>query len=151
MTWTTLAAPTAGGFFGSLGAGGLALALTALLILGIRGRGKVRLSRDHAAIVGFLAGTAYGAAGSIWATAPDATRQGLAGLGVGRADGPFGTVGLGAVALLLVLWLWFGSPGIRTAGLVGIVAATVFAAAGGIWAIPANLVATGFVSFGLYA
>ncbi|MFE9645298.1 hypothetical protein ACFYO0_14515 [Streptomyces sp. NPDC006365] len=130
-----------GAALGALGAGGLSLVLTALLVLGVKGKGRVKLKDNPAIICGFIASTAFSAAGQIWANPERIASQGLTGLGVGTGSGPFGNVGMGAVAsLLLVLILcWEMSP-LRGA-ILGLIAGIVWPAAGDgtIWAVPSEL------------
>lgn len=135
-----LAAPE-GAVFGGLGAGGLALCAVAFLVLGVKGKGKVKLKDNPAIIAGFVASTAFSAAGSIWSNPEKVTSQGLTGLGVGTGSGPFGDVRIGAVALLLLILIlcWEMSP-LRGA-IVGLIAGIVWPAAGDgtVWAIPSEL------------
>lgn len=130
-----------GAALGALGAGGLALALTVLLVLGVKGKGKVKLKDNPAMICGFVAATAFSAAGAIWSRPEQITSQGLTGLGVGTGAGPFGNVGLGAVSLVLlfVMMCWEITP-LRGA-ILGILAGIVWPAAGDgtVWAIPSEL------------
>lgn len=136
-----LAASETGAAFGALGAGGLALALTVLLILGVKGQGRVKLKENPALICAFIAGTAFSAAGKIWANPERITEQGLTGLGVGTGSGPFGDVGIGAVALvLLVLMLCWKLTPLRGA-IIGLIAAVVWPLTGEatVWALPCQL------------
>jgi len=130
-----------GAVFGGLGAGGLALAATVFLVLGVKGKGKVKLKDNPAVIAGFVAATAFSAAGSIWANPEKITSQGLTGLGVGTGSGAFGDVGVGAVALvlLIIILCWELSP-LRGA-ILGLLAGIVWPATGDgtIWAIPSEL------------
>lgn len=130
-----------GAALGALGAGGLALAMTVLLILGVKGKGKVKLKENPAMICGFVASTAFSAAGAIWTRPEQITSQGLTGLGVGTGDGPFGNVGVGAVSLVLLFFMlcWELTP-LRGA-ILGLLAGIVWPAAGDatLWAIPSEL------------
>ncbi|MFF8485182.1 hypothetical protein [Streptomyces antibioticus] len=139
---TTLAA-SGETIFGPVGAGGLALVLTALLVFGIKGKGKVKFGTRAAGIVAFLAGTSYAAAGQIWANPEKITSQGLTGFGVGTGGGPLGNVGLGAVALLLVVIALTAPLTAVTSGVLGMVAAFVFpaAGAGSVFAVPTEFAA----------
>lgn len=132
-----------GAVFGVLGAGGLALVLTTFLILGVRGKGKVKLKDTQAAIVAFLAASSYVAAGKIWSSPQQVVEQGLTGLGVGGASGPFGEVGIGAVALLLLIVMLTASLTSVFGATVGMIAGFVWPAAGDgtIWAVPSQLAA----------
>ena len=138
-----LAASGSGTVFGVVGAGGIALVLTVLLVLGVRGKGKIRLSAGQASVVAFLAGTAYVAAGKIWANAQLITEQGLSGLGVGSSDGPFGAVGIGAAALLLLVIMLAAPLTPGRAAAVAMIASFVWPAAGDgtIWSVPTELAA----------
>lgn len=143
MTAAEAAAGIEGGqILGSLGAGGAALAITVFLIVGVKGKKKIKLDADQAAVGGFVAGVLYGAAASVWSTA-ESVSLGLAeavrGAGVGN-------VGMGAVALLLVILIYGVRMKPGAAALAGIAAASIFAAAGGIWAVLSTTVAHGLNS-----
>ncbi|MFC8520790.1 hypothetical protein [Streptomyces sp. NPDC057257] len=131
-----------GGVFGALGAGGLALCAAVFLVLGVKGKGKVRLKENPAMICSFLAATAFQAAGAIWTNPDRITKQGLTGLGVGGGGhSAFGDVGIGAVALLLlILMLTLELTPFRGA-ILGLVAGSVWPAAGAdsIWRLPCEL------------
>jgi hypothetical protein len=146
---TTLAA--SGSIFGHLGTGGLALAIALLLFFGVRGKGRVKLTASPAAYVAFLAATAASAAGRTWAKPEQVVGQGLSGLGVGQgADGPFGDVGLGAVALILLIIFLTASVTPVFGAVLGAIAGFVFPATGtgAVWAIPSDVAASLLASFG---
>lgn len=146
-----LAAPNSGSaVLGFLGSGGLALVLTAALVFGVIGKGRIRLTTGKAGLVAFLAGTAYTAAGKIWAHAEQVVQQGWTGLGVGSGDGPFGEVGIGAACtLLLILMLMAPLNPVRASALCLIAAFTWPSAGdGAIWAVPGQFVAALFMMFG---
>lgn len=129
--------------FGPVGAGGLALALTALLFFGVKGKGKVKFGTRAAGIVAFLAGTSYSAAGKIWTNPEAITSQGLTGFGVGTGGGPLGNVGIGAIALLLFILMLTAPLNPVTAAVLGMISAFVFpaAGAGSIFAVPCQFAA----------
>jgi hypothetical protein len=136
---TTLAAA---GIFGGLGAGGLALAVVVFLILGVRGKGRVKLTASPATYVAFVAATAASAAGQMWANPQKVVGQGLMGLGVGQGTGgPFGDVQLGAVALLLLVVFLTMALTPAAGAVIGGIAGFVFPATGDgtVWAIPCGL------------
>lgn len=138
-----LAAQNGGAVFGALGAGGIALCAAVFLVLGVKGKGRVKLKDNPALICAFIASTAFRAAGSIWANPERITKQGLGGLGVGSGHGAFGNVGIGAIALLLlILILCWGMTPFRGA-VLGLIAGVVWPAAGtdSIWALPCELAA----------
>ncbi|MGA5472546.1 hypothetical protein ACPCUK_27705 [Streptomyces arboris] len=145
-----IAAPTSGGaVLGTLGAGGIALALTLLLVLGVRGRGRIKFGAGKAGVCAFIAGTSWVAAGKIWENAERVVAQGLTGLGVG-SNGPFGEVGIGAAALILLIIMLAAPLNAVRAAVVALLAALVWPAAGDgtLWAVPVQLGAAGLMMFG---
>ncbi|MFJ3699663.1 hypothetical protein ACIPW9_37025 [Streptomyces sp. NPDC090052] len=135
---------------GSVGMGGLATALTIGMVAGIKdpkGAGKIRRKLDstQATVMGVAAGTCYMAAGSIW-TVGASVSNGFAQIFTG---GGFGTAGMGAVSLLLALVMYFREARPGAAALTGILAAGVWAQAGGIWGLPQALVLTGVHAVGM--
>ncbi|MET9954228.1 hypothetical protein ABZ135_22130 [Streptomyces sp. NPDC006339] len=145
----TLAA--SGGPFGPLGTGGIALAVAIVLVLGVRGNGRVKLTSSPAAYVGFIAATAAAGAGKMWAKPEQVVGQGLQGVGVGQgADGPFGDVGLGAVAAIILIIFLFAALTPVFGATLGVIAGFVWPAAGtgSIWAIPSDVIAGILASFG---
>jgi hypothetical protein len=152
-----------GKILGSVGAGGIALVLTLILWTGIRdpkgsggggpkgdgGGGKKsrirkRLTSDQAQWVGVAAGTFYMVAGSIWVVGKNLS-DAFASVFTG---GGFGTAGLGAVSLLLACLMYFRELSPGKAALTGIIAAGVWAQAGGIWGLPQALILTGAHAIG---
>lgn len=144
------ATSTNGAIFGGLGAGGLALALTVLLVLGVKGKGRVSLKDNPAMVVGFLSSTAFHAAGQVWSHPERITAQGLTGLGVGSGGGPFGNVGIGAVALIILIVMLCAPLSPAFGAGLGLIAGFVWPAAGAasIWAVPSELGAAGLMMIG---
>jgi hypothetical protein len=150
-----------GRILGTVGAGGIATALTVVLFAGIRepkggggggaapGKGgggggkksriRKRLTSDQAQWTGVAAGTFYMTAGSIW-TVGRSVSDAFAGMFTG---GGFGTAGMGAVSLLLASIMYFRELSPGKAAVTGILAAGVWAQAGGIWGLPQALILTG--------
>lgn len=122
---------------GTLAAGGAALVATAVLILGVRGKGDWKFNRHQAAIGGLIAGTLFGATAKLHDVQPTVA----ANLQHTLSRGPFGNVGMGAVALLLTVLVYGAALKPRTSAIVGIAAAGVYAAAGGIWGMGASTLA----------
>lgn len=128
-----------GQILGSLGAGGAALAITVILIMGVRGKHRLKFDPNQAAVMGLIAGTLYAAAAQIWTTPGNITRaltqavQGSAG----------GNVGMGAIAVIIVAIIYGAKLKPRSAAFLGIAAATVFASAGGVWGILSTTLASG--------
>jgi hypothetical protein len=153
-----------GRILGTVGAGGIATALTVILVAGIRepkggggaagpgggGGGKKsrirkRLTSDQAQWTGVAAGTFYMGAGSIWTIGTNVSNA-FAGVFTG---GGFGTAGMGAVSLGLAALMYFRELAPGKAAFTGIVAAGVWAQAGGIWGLPQALILTGAHAIGV--
>jgi hypothetical protein len=152
-----------GRILGTVGAGGIATALTVALVAGTRGGGaaptaggppggggkksriKVRLTPHQAEVLGLATGTFYMAAGSFWAVGRQVSDAFVSMF----TSGGFGPFGVGGVALLLGSLAYFRefSPG-KSAVLGGLTAG-VWAAAGGIWGLPQALILTGAHAIGL--
>jgi len=120
------------------------------LVLGVKGKGRVKLRDNPAMVVAFLAGTAFHAAGQVWAHPERITAQGLTGLGVGGGGGPFGDVQIGAVALILLIIMLCAPMTPMFGAALGLIAAFVWPAAGSaaIWAVPSELGAAGLMMIG---
>jgi hypothetical protein len=155
-----------GRILGTVGAGGIALALTVILIAGIRdpkgapaaagpggatsgggkkGRIRKKLTSDQAQWTGVAAGTFYMAAGSIWTIGRNLS-DAYAGI---VTNGGWGNAGMGAASLVLAALMYFRELAPGKAALCGIVAAGVWAQAGGIWGLPQALILTGGHAIGL--
>jgi hypothetical protein len=155
-----------GKILGSVGAGAVACVLTLILWVGIRepkgggaaaagapgaggGGGKKsrirkRLTSDQAQWTGVAAGTFYMVAGSIW-TVGQQMSNAFASV---FTNGGFGAAGLGGVSLLLAALMYFRELAPGKAALTGIIAAGVWAQAGGIWGLPQALILTGAGAIG---
>ncbi|MFD4000866.1 hypothetical protein [Streptomyces rubiginosohelvolus] len=133
-----IAAAASGGTFDYVGAGGLALIATAILIFGVIGKGSRKLNTLWAGIVAFVAGSAYIAAGKIWASPQQVVEQGWTGIGVGGGAGPFGDVGIGAACGLLVVIMVFAPLNPARSAVLSLIAAFTWpmAGTGSIWAVP---------------
>ncbi|GAA4687975.1 hypothetical protein [Streptomyces youssoufiensis] len=130
-----LAAEAGNHALGGLGSGGTALVLGGVLVAGTRSKGtRHALSQNGALAVGLAAGTAAAAAGQLWGVPEDLTLSVLDSAGVGTRDGVFGDVGMPAIALGSVVIVYILNLKARTAGVLGVGMATVFASAGGVWA-----------------
>ncbi|WP_217231338.1 hypothetical protein [Streptomyces anulatus] len=140
--YVNLAAPSAGTqLLGSVGAGGAALVMTVILILGIRGKGKIHLTHDSAVITGFIAGQLYAMAGGVW-TAPGNMSDGLA-QAVQQGFGSGGNVGMGAIALCMGVIAYGSRLKPFPASVLGILTAPIFAAAGASFAIVTTVLSSG--------
>jgi len=156
-----------GRILGTVGAGGIALALTVILIAGIRdpkgaaapasagsaaaagagkkGRIRRRLTSDQAQWTGVAAGTLYMAAGSIWTIGKNLS-DAYAGI---ITNGGWGQAGMGAASLVLASIMYFRELAPGKAAFTGIVAAGVWAQAGGIWGLPQAVILMGAHAMGL--
>ena len=151
-----------GKILGAVGAGAIATVLTLILWIGIRdpkggggdgpgGKGggkksriRKRLTSDQAQWTGVAAGTFYMVAGSIW-TVGENLSDAFASVFTG---GGFGTAGMGGVSLLLASLMYFRELAPGKAAVTGIIAAGVWAQAGGIWGLPQALILTGAQAVG---
>jgi hypothetical protein len=153
-----------GKILGSVGAGAIATVLTLILWAGIRdpkgaaagagpaaggGGGKKsrirkRLTSDQAQWTGVAAGTFYMVAGSIWTVGRELSNA----FASVFTNGGFGAAGLGGVSLLLAALMYFRELAPGKAALTGIIAAGVWAQAGGIWGLPQALILTGAGAIG---
>lgn len=138
---TLAAAGTGTRLLGSIGLGGLALILTTALILGTRKKSAHEFSKGLALAVGLFAGMAFMAAGQVWDVPADMVLSALQAAGVGRDDGPFGAVGMGAISILCVITAYLVKLKPRAAGVLGIAMASVFTNAGGMWAMATMAIA----------
>ncbi|MFF8953869.1 hypothetical protein ACF09I_34485 [Streptomyces sp. NPDC014940] len=115
--------------FGNLGIVGLAVALTVLLLVGIKGGGKVKpLGWWPCLILGMLAGSAYAAAGGIFKLVPDLVSSMLK-----AAQGIVPGVTMPAVALTLAIVILFKKLDTKQVALLGIVFWYAASGAGGVW------------------
>lgn len=133
----SIAASSGADLLGSLGAGGVAFVLTLVLILGTRPKSAHTLPKNVALVVGLAAGTAWMGAGQVWGMPNDLVLTGLSALGIGSGGGQFGEIGMGAIALGLAVIAYLVRLQSRTAGITGVVMASVFSLAGGAWAAAA--------------
>jgi hypothetical protein len=115
--------------FGNLGMVGLAVVMTALLLFGIKGGGKVKpLGWWPCLIGGMLAGSTYAAAGGIFSIVPD-----LVGALLGTARGIIPGVTMPAVALLIAIIIMFKKLSTMQVAVIGIVFWYAASGAGGVW------------------
>ncbi|MEU9237138.1 hypothetical protein [Streptomyces subrutilus] len=135
---------------GTVGMGGLATALTVAMVAGIKepkkgGKRRRKLESTEASIIGVVAGTCYMGAGSIW-VAGESLSDAFAQVFTG---GGFGTAGMGSVSLILAAVMYFREARPGAAAFTGVLAAGVWAQAGGIWGLPQALVLTGAHAIGM--
>lgn len=148
-----------GKILGTVGAGSIATVLTLIMWIGIRepkgsggeggGGGKKsrirkRLTSDQAQWTGVAAGTFYMVAGSIWTVGKDLSNA----FASVFTNGGFGAAGLGGVSLFLAALMYFRELSPGKAAVTGIIAAGVWAQAGGIWGLPQALILTGAQAIG---
>ncbi|HCA86358.1 MAG TPA: hypothetical protein DEQ61_13160 [Streptomyces sp.] len=143
----TLAASASGNILGGFGAGGLALILTAVLILGTKDSSEHPLPKNAALVIGLMAGVCYLGAGQLWGIPDDLIVSTMRGFGVGSGGGVLGNVTEPAVSLTLVVVAWFVRLKARTAGVLGIGMSSVFSVSGGVWAMVAMQVGEAMARF----
>lgn len=115
--------------FGNLGIVGLATVMTVLLLVGIKGGGKVKpLGWWPCLVGGMLAGSAYAAAGGVFKIVPD-----LVGSLLKAAQGIIPGITMPAVALCLALVILFRRLSTKQVAILGIVFWYAASGAGGVW------------------
>ncbi|MFI9784655.1 hypothetical protein ACIHEI_14280 [Kitasatospora sp. NPDC051984] len=129
----------------ALGTGGAATVATFYLYVGVRGKNKIKVDDDHVPYWAFSIGMLSANAGTAF--------QQLAGVGTQLSDAfqnnaALGEWKVGATAALLTVAVFGLKPRPWKDALCGAIAPSLFAAAGGIWVLPASLfgVITAFVS-----
>ncbi|BCM70883.1 hypothetical protein CFC35_05680 [Streptomyces sp. FBKL.4005] len=115
--------------FGNLGIVGLAVVMTVLLLVGIKGGGKVKpLGWWPCLIGGMLAGSAYAAAGGVFKMVPD-----LVGSLLKAAQGVMPGITMPAIALTLAIIILFKKLTTKQVAILGIVFWYAASGAGGLW------------------
>lgn len=124
--------------FGNLGIVGLAVVMTVLLLVGIKGGGKVKpLGWWPCLIGGMLAGSAYAAAGGIFKVVPD-----LIGSLLKATQGVVPGVTMPAVALCLAIVILFKRLSTQQVAILGIVFWYAASGAGGLWGTVSHAIAS---------
>lgn len=124
--------------FGNLGLVGLATVMTVLLVVGIPGGGKVKpLGWWPCLIGGMLAGSAYYAAGGLFAIVPDLVNSGLK-----AAQGLLPGLTMAAIALVLAIVIFFKKLNTKQVAILGIIFWYAASGAGGVWGQVAASIAT---------
>lgn len=124
--------------FGNLGIVGLAVVMTVLLLVGIKGGGKVKpLGWWPCLIGGMLAGSAYAAAGGVFKLVPDLVHS-LLGAAQGLAPG----ITMPAIALSLAIVILFKKLDTKQVAILGIVFWYAASGAGGIWGTVSHSIAS---------
>ncbi|MES9522438.1 hypothetical protein [Streptomyces capoamus] len=123
--------------FGNLGIVGLAVVMTVLLLVGIKGGGKVKpLGWWPCLIGGMLAGSAYAAAGGIFKMVPD-----LVGSLLKAAQGVMPGITMPAIALTLAIIILFKKLTTKQVAILGIVFWYAASGAGGLWGTLSSTIA----------
>ncbi|MFE0689003.1 hypothetical protein ACFV0Z_12755 [Streptomyces xiamenensis] len=139
-----------GEVLGSLGAGGAALALTVVLVLGMKAAGKGRqLPWIAVLILSMVAATCYAAAGGLWSLPADLLGSLLGAIGVGGGDGPLGNVGMGAICICVAAWIYWKQMSLKQLAIAGFVMAYVAGRAGGIWGVGADVIEQAAATLGV--
>jgi hypothetical protein len=123
--------------FGNLGPVGLAVVLTALLIFGIPGGGKLKpLGWWPTLLFSMLAGSAYKAAGGIFQIVPD-----FVGSVIATINGFIPGVTMPALALSTLIFILFKKLTTKQIGVLGIFFWYIAAGAGGSWSYISEAIA----------
>lgn len=122
--------------FGNLGTAGVAAALTALMLFGIPGGGKLKpLGWWTTVLVAMIAGSAYKAAGGMWKIVPD-----FIGSLIDFTQGFVKGITLPAIALCLLIFMLFKKLTTKQVGVTALIFFYVASGAGGNWAIIADAI-----------
>jgi hypothetical protein len=122
--------------FGNLGTVGLALGLTALLIFGIPGGGKLKpLGWWTTFFVAMLAGSAYKAAGGMFGIVPD-----FIGSLIAFAHGFWKGATMAAFAVVLLIVILWKRMTTKQVAVVALIFFYVASGAGGNWAYISNAI-----------
>jgi hypothetical protein len=123
--------------FGNLGIVGLAVVMTVLLLVGIKGGGKIKpLGWWPCLIGGMLAGSSYAAAGGIFKMVPD-----LVGSLLKAAQGVMPGITMPAIALTLAIIILFKKVTTKQVAILGIVFWYAASGAGGLWGTLSHAIA----------
>lgn len=113
--------------FGTLGTAGVATVMTVLLLVGIKGGGKVKpLGWWPCLIGGMIAGSAYYAAGGVFKIVPDLVNSGLK-----AAQGLIPNLTMPALALCLAIIILFKKLTTKQVAILGIIYWYAASGAGG--------------------
>ncbi|MFJ9459168.1 hypothetical protein ACIRST_29285 [Kitasatospora sp. NPDC101447] len=128
---------------GSFGSGGLCLAIAVWIILGSRkaekqGKLAKKHKDEHTAWLMIVFGIFAAGAGQAF-SAPGTVGEGLTHALTSQSTA-FGNVGAGAVAAVLTLVLFGTKPTPIKDSVLGATVPSVYAAAGGIWALPLTVI-----------
>ncbi|WP_319052668.1 hypothetical protein [Streptomyces europaeiscabiei] len=123
--------------FGNLGIVGLAVVLTVLLLVGVKGGGKMKpLGWWPCLVLGMLAGSSYYAAGGIFKIVPDLVAGGLA-----AVQGLVPGLTMAAIVLTLAIVAGFVKLSTKQVAILGVVFWYAASAAGGVWGQVATAIA----------
>ncbi|OQQ16119.1 hypothetical protein B0675_02200 [Streptomyces sp. M41(2017)] len=122
--------------FGNLGTAGVAAALTALMLFGIPGGGKLKpLGWWTTVLVAMIAGSAYKAAGGMWKIVPD-----FIGSLIDFTQGFVKGITMPAIALCLLIFMLFKKLSTKQVGVTALIFFYVASGAGGNWSIIADAI-----------
>jgi hypothetical protein len=123
--------------FGNLGIVGLAVCLTVLLLVGIKGGGKIKpLGWWPCLVLGMLAGSSYYAAGGVFTIIPDLVNGALS-----AAQGLAPGMTVAALALTMAIILGFKKLSTKQVAILGVVFWYAASGAGGVWGQVAKAIA----------
>ncbi|MFI5649528.1 hypothetical protein [Kitasatospora sp. NPDC051705] len=126
----------------ALGTGGAATVATFYLYVGVRGKNKINVQPEHVPYWAFGIGELAANAGTAF--------QQISGIGTQLSDAFKGNAALGdwqtgATAAILTIAVFGLKPKAWKDALCGAIAPSLFAAAGGLWVLPASIV-SGLIS-----
>lgn len=142
----TVAAPqlgTGGKLFGTVGMAAISIGLIVLLIGGIIGKGNLKIKSWKVALfLGFLFVAACTATGQMWTVVPEVGSSTGQALSDGLSNAGIGDVGLAGVCIIFVILINVLDMNPAGGAWAGVFMSGMFTAAGGIWTLPATLLAS---------
>ncbi|MFB7836087.1 hypothetical protein [Streptomyces sp. NPDC056056] len=142
----TISAPqlsTGGKLLGTFGMGAISIGILILLIGGIAGKGNIKIKSWKAALfIGFLFVAACTATGQMWTIVPEVGASTGQALSDGFSNAGIGDVGLGGLCIIVVILINVMKMAPAGGAWAGIFMSGMFTAAGGIWTVPATLLAS---------
>lgn len=126
--------------FGAFGSGGVCLVIALWVVIGHRGKGKLADKHEdhHTAWWMILFGVFAAGAGQAF-SAPGRVGDAFTHAFTSQSAA-FGSVGVGAVAAFLTIVLFGTKPRPLLDSVLGATVPSVYAAAGGLWALPLTIV-----------
>jgi hypothetical protein len=126
--------------FGAFGSGGVCLVIAVWVIVGHRGKGKLaKMHEDHHTAWWMILFGSFAASAGQAFSAPGKVGEAFTHVFTSQSTA-FGEVGVGAAAVILTIVLFGTKPRPLLDSILGATVPSVYAAAGGLWALPLTVV-----------